>query len=71
MGKIPKGEYIYDGALPVPISIILDLPENDKRPAPFSGRVFATENTEDFDEVVEQMTDIVNAYLAENEEENA
>lgn len=24
----------------MPISIILDLPENDKKPAPFSGRVF-------------------------------
>ena len=37
----------------------------------FWDRVYDTENTEDFDEVVDQMTDIVNAYLAENEEENA
>ena len=33
--------------------------------------VYATEETEDFGDVVEQMTDIVNAYLAEKEEEDA
>ena len=37
----------------------------------FWDRVYDTEETEDFDEVVEQMTDIVNAYLAEKEEEDA
>ena len=30
--------------------------------------VYATEETEDFDEVVEQMTEEVNAYLAEKED---
>lgn len=35
----------------------------------FWDRVFATEETEDFDEVVEQMTEEVNAYLAEKEED--
>lgn len=37
----------------------------------FWDRVWATEETEDFDEVVEQMTEEVNAYLAEKEEEDA
>lgn len=37
----------------------------------FWDRVYATEETEDFDEVVEQMTEEVNAYLAEKEEEDA
>ena len=34
----------------------------------FWDRVYATEETEDFDEVVEQMTEEVNAYLAEKED---
>lgn len=37
----------------------------------FWDRVYGTEETEDFDEVVEQMTEEVNAYLAEKEEEDA
>lgn len=34
----------------------------------FWNRVYETESTEDFDDVVEQMTDIVNSYLEEMED---
>ena len=34
----------------------------------FWNRVYETENTEDFDDLVEQMTDIVNSYLEEMED---